>query len=218
MGKFENNSLQRMGVFGGMFDPVHYGHLRIALECKQAFQLDELRMIPCAEPAHRISASVSGQQRLDMLQSALNQVDGIEADGRELQRTGPSYTVDTLASMKVDFPHANLFLVIGSDAFQMLNTWHQWQKILMLSNIIIARRPDNYCDRSSQVGELLTDCFTTDVSEFKWSEAGKIFSLNVTQLEISSSLIRRLLSERKSAQFLLPNIVLDEIEKNEYYR
>ncbi len=218
MGKFENNALRRMGVFGGMFDPVHYGHLRIALECKDALQLDELRMIPCAEPAHRISAKVSGQQRLEMLQVALSQVEGIEADGRELHRAGPSYTVDTLASIKADFPHVNLFLIVGSDAFQLLDTWHQWQNILVLSNIIIARRPDNDCDRSSQMGELLADCFTTDIDVFKRCKAGKIFSLSVTQLEISSSVIRRFLREKKTAQFLLPDVVLDEIEKNTYYR
>lgn len=179
--------------------------------------MDELRMIPCAEPAHRTNAKVSAQQRLAMLNHALKNIDGIIADDRELRRPGLSYTIDTLRSLRSNYPDAAMYLIIGSDAFQRLDTWHEWREILKLVNIIVARRPHNDGDKDSTVGELLASNFTADKNIMMNSRLGKIFSLGVTQLEISSSIVRKLLQEKKSAQFLLPETVLNMIEKNKYY-
>ena len=207
----------RIGVLGGRFNPVHNGHLRVAVECKEAFDLDQLRMFPCAEPPHREIPEVSSQQRLKMLQLALQDVGGVVADGRELDRSGPSYTIDTLRSLKSEFPQAGLYLIIGSDAFQSLNTWHEWGKILELSNIIIAQRPDHQDDLSSDVGKMLKNSFTNDIDVFKKNVCGKISTLKVSQLEISSSYLRELIKENKSTQFLLPEIVLNFIKENRLY-
>ena len=207
----------RIGILGGMFNPVHNGHLRIAIECKETFKFDELRMFPCAEPPHREKPEVSSQQRLEMLQLALQSVDGVVADGRELDRSGPSYTIDTLRSLKSEFPQAGLYLIIGSDAFQSLNTWHEWEKILEFSNIIIAQRPDHQDDLSSDVGKILKNSFTNDIDAFKKSISGKIYALKVSQLEISSSYLRELIRENNSTQFLLPEIVLNFIKENRLY-
>lgn len=217
MVKYGNKSLYSIGILGGMFNPVHNGHLRVAVECKEAFDFNELRMFPCAEPPHREVPEVSSQQRLKMLQLALQDVEGVQADDRELNRPGPSYTIDTLRSLKSEFPQAGLYLIIGSDAFQSLNTWHEWEKILEFANIIIAQRPDNEEDFLSEVGQMLRGCFTSEINEFKASIAGKIYVLKVSQLEISSSYVRELFREQKIAKFLLPEIVLNYIKENKLY-
>ena len=218
MVKFENNSLRRLGIMGGMFNPVHNGHLRVAVECKDAFSFDEIRMIPCAEPPHRENPKVNAQLRLEILRLALENVDYMKADGRELERQGLSYTIDTLRSLKSEFPDDALFLIMGSDAFQNLNAWHEWREILTLSNIVIAHRPDNENNLNSEVGQLLKSHFTDDKEYFLGSDAGKIFSLDVKQLEISSSQIRALLGVGRSAKFLVPEVVLSFIEKNRLYK
>ena len=206
---------------GGMYNPVHNAHLRVAIECQEAFNFDELRMLPCAVPPHRESPEVSSQQRCEMLRLALSDVadvDGISVDSRELDRSGMSYMVDTLRSLKVDFPNAKLFLIVGSDAFQGLNTWHEWKEILQLSNIVIAQRPDNDNNLKSEVGQQLKGCFTKDIDAFLGSDAGQVFSLAVSQLEISSSQVRELIGKNMSVQFLLPDIVLDFIKENKLYK
>ena len=208
---------RRLAILGGMFNPVHNGHLRVAVECRDAFNFDELRMMPCAEPPHREKPDVSPQQRLDMLKLALENVDGIEADGRELSRSGYSYTVDTLDSLKAEFPQASVYLIFGSDTFQSLDTWHSWEKILKLANVIIAQRPDTQDNLSSKMGKLLKDCFTTDLATFEESPFGLIYILKVSQLDISSSQIRKMFREKKSVQFLLPEIVLSYIKQNKIY-
>ncbi|HFE38700.1 MAG TPA: nicotinate-nucleotide adenylyltransferase [Gammaproteobacteria bacterium] len=209
--------MQRIGLLGGMFDPVHNGHLRIAVECQYTLSLDQLRMLPCAAPAHREMPGVSPQWRLKMLQAALHNVEGIIADDRELKRPAPSYTIDTLRAVKAEFPQASLYLIIGSDAFQSLNTWHEWRSLLSLTNIVIARRPDHRPDCLSEVGKLLADAFVTNLPSFLKSNAGKICVINVCQLEISSSCIRALLNERKSVQFLLPDSVIKLIQEHHLY-
>ena len=202
---------------GGMFNPVHNAHLRVAIECKEMFNFDELRMVPCAMPPHRELPDVDSQQRLEMLRLALCDVDGVEVDGRELERSGLSYTVDTLRSLKDDFPESSLYLILGSDAFQSLTTWREWENILELSNIVIAHRPDNENDLNSDVGQLLKECFTHDISAFLNQGVGQVYSLEVTQLEISSSQVRELIGKNMSAQFLMPDAVINFIKENRLY-
>lgn len=206
-----------MGVLGGTFDPVHFGHLRIAVECKDNLGLDELRMLPCARPPHRQQPFASAQQRFDMLQLALKNCNGITADDRELTRQGLSYTVDTLISFKKDFPQSTLFLVVGSDSFQSLASWHQWQKILELANIVIAKRPDSKNNRISNVGKLLSNCFVDDLNAFRHSPCGTVFELHVSQLDISSTEIRHLIGKKKSPQYLLPEPVFHYINQHALY-
>ena len=223
MDKFENKSLspsnfQRIGIMGGMYNPVHNAHLRVAIECQEKFNFDELKMLPCAVPPHRDSPEVDSQQRCEMLRLALSDVDNISVDTRELDRSGMSYTVDTLRSLKIDFPDVKLFLIVGSDAFQGLNTWHKWKEILQLSNIVIAQRPDNENNLKSEVGQQLKECFTKDIDAFLDSDAGQVFSLVVSQMEISSSQIRELIGKNMSAQFLVPDVVLDFIKEYKLYK
>jgi len=209
--------MHSIGILGGTFDPVHYGHLRVALECKESLGLDELRMLPCARPAHRDQPNVTAEQRLAMLKLALEGSDHIFADNRELKRTGLSYMIDTLDSYRSEFPRSALFLIVGSDSFQSLTTWHQWRRLLDFSNIVIAVRPESGNNRLSEVGMLLSEHFVGELNEFRGKKTGHIFELKVSQLDISSTEIRKLVRANRSVQYLLPEAVIKYITDNSLY-
>ncbi|MDX1811594.1 MAG: nicotinate-nucleotide adenylyltransferase [Gammaproteobacteria bacterium] len=210
--------MRKIGIFGGTFNPVHYGHLRVALECKMTLALDEMRMMICAQPPHRAHPDVTAQQRLAMLQLGLQQSNELILDNRELEREGPSYSVDTLKSLKSDYPDSALFMVIGSDSFQSLDTWHCWEEILDLCNIVIARRPDNLSDEESRMGQLLRDRFVDTTSKTDAFFAGKIIPVGVSQLEISATAIRDMIRGGMSPQYLLPENVLNFIKEQGLYK
>lgn len=204
-----------IGIYGGTFNPVHYGHLRSALEVKEIFGLDEIRLIPCYQPALKNQPSVTAEKRLQMLQLAVEEQDGFVCDSRELDRQGASYMVDTLASLHKDFPEQSLVLFIGTDAFADLSHWHQWQRLFDYAHIVVMTRPD-----AENIP--LIDFFKTRLAntpaELKQSSAGKLYFQNITQLAISSTKLRNLLEKQRSIRFLVPNNVINYIQQNKLYR
>lgn len=209
-----------IGIFGGTFDPVHYGHLRPALELLESLQLHEVRMIPCAVPPHRETPIASGQARLAMLQLAVVDEPGLVADDRELQRGGPSYMVDTLRSLREELGDVPLCLLMGSDAFLGLPSWHEWRQLLTLAHIVVAHRPGWRMDKP-EMGELsglLEKHEVTTASMLSAKPAGHILLQSVTPLAISATGIRRSIQEGKSARFLIPERVWDYIQTNKLYR
>ena len=207
-----------LGIFGGTFDPVHFGHLRPALEVKQALALDELRFIPCNVPPHRGVPVASASQRLSMLQLALEGVPGCVIDQRELQRTGPSYMVDTLASLRVEQGHRPLCLIMGLDAFLGLDRWHQWQRLLELAHIVVTTRPGSRLPEHGEVVNLVNRCRSEDPSALRSSAAGLIYFQAVTQLDISATTIREAVRAKRDIHFLLPEAVRLYIEREGIYR
>ena len=135
--------MRRVGLLGGTFDPVHFGHLRSAVEVCEQLQLDELRLIPSARPPHRGMPGATAAQRLRMVELALGQGGGLQVDDRELQRERPSYTVETLESLRQELgSDVALFMVLGWDAFCGLPSWHRWESLLELANLVVLQRPD----------------------------------------------------------------------------
>ena len=130
-----------IGIFGGTFDPIHCGHLRAIVELRDALALDEVRVIPCARPAHRDAPAAPPAARVAMLRAALRAMHGCVVDERELARPGPSYTVDTLAELRDERPTAALCLLLGHDAFAGLAQWHRWRELFTLAHVVVARRP-----------------------------------------------------------------------------
>lgn len=204
-----------IGIFGGTFDPVHYGHLRSALEVKELFGLDEVRLIPCKLPPHRDQPGATPIMRLDMLQIAIHDQPGLVVDSRELDREGPSYMVDTLKSMREDFPKQPLLLFIGSDAFEKLRSWYRWQQLFDFAHIVVLTRPGYAL---AEVDEFFSARLTADQSELSSTLVGRVFFQPVTQLDISATAIREMIARKQSPRFLLPDGVIKYIHQNRLYQ
>lgn len=205
-----------IGIYGGTFDPVHFGHLRTALEVQEIFGLAELRLIPCAQPPHRGHPEVSAAFRLHMLHVAVAGQAGFVVDDRELRRDGPSYMVDTLASLRAETgDRTPLLLFIGADAFAGLERWHQWQRLFDYAHVVVMTRP---ASPPPALPPFLTRRRTGDKQRLKEQPAGCILLQNVTQLEISATQIRKLLGDRRDPRFLLPDAVLAFIRHHHLYQ
>jgi nicotinate-nucleotide adenylyltransferase len=209
--------MQALGIFGGTFDPVHYGHLRSALELRHQLALDAIHFVPCAHPPHRELPTASAETRLRMLHAAVDTEQGFVVDPRELERPGPSYTVDTLASFRDEFPRASLNLILGMDAFLGLPAWRAWRELLDLAHLVIAHRPGSALPSDGELGELLRDRRTRAAGDLKQALAGRVHIEAVTQLEISSTDLRAAIGSGLTARYLLPDAVLQVIVETGCY-
>ena len=209
--------MKPIGVFGGTFDPIHYGHLRSAFEMLQALDFDEVRFMPCGDPPHRGVTYATADLRYRLVRLAIEGQDGFVADDRELQRDGLSYTVDTLISLREEFPDRSLGLIVGMDAFLGLPGWHRWDEILGIAHIVVAHRPGWKAPDLGVLGELISDYGTHRVEDLHTAMAGRVHIHAVTQLEISSTEIRDLVAAGRDPRFLMPDAVRDEILNSEIY-
>jgi len=209
--------MRPIGIFGGTFDPIHYGHLRSAFEMLQALDFEEVRFIPCGDPPHRGVTYATAEQRSQLVELAIEGQDGFIADDRELTRGGLSYTVDTLESLRKEFPGRSLGLIVGMDAFLGLPGWQRWDEILDIANIIVAHRPGWKAPDIGALGRLISDFGTHRVKDLHTATAGRVHIHAVTQLEISSTEIRDLVAAGRDPRFLMPDAVRDEILNSGIY-
>lgn len=209
--------MSSIGIFGGTFDPIHFGHLRTAFEMLQALHFDEVRFMPCGSPPHRGSPIADAELRLQMVKVATEGQRGFVVDDRELLRDGPSYSVDTLTALRGEFPLRPIALMIGMDAFLGLPKWHQWREILQLAHVVVAHRPGWRAPDMGPLGELLADRGTHRVGDMHQAMSGHIYIHDVTQLEISSSEIRELVAAGRDPRFLMPDAVRSVIERSGCY-
>lgn len=206
-----------IGILGGTFDPVHVGHLRPAIEAFEILQLQQMRVIPCGLPSHRRAPLASAAHRAAMVSCALEGMPGFVMDPRELERSGPSFSVDTLESLRLELGMGQqICMLMGMDAFAGLPSWHRWQTLPELAHIVVSHRPG-----AGQMPECVASLeirLTDDVRELHAHPAGRLLFLPVTQLDISATAIRRILSEGRSPRFLLPEPVMRYIERHGLYR
>jgi nicotinate-nucleotide adenylyltransferase len=204
-----------IGIFGGTFDPIHYGHLRSALEVKEIFGLTEVRLIPSAHPPHREQPAATALMRLQMLEMAINNQPGLVIDTRELNRHGPSYMVDTLKSLRQEFPNEPLLLFIGSDAFNHLKAWHQWRHLFDTAHIVVMTRPGFEIQNLDAFFKVR---LAGEITELAQNTAGKLYFQQVTQLDISATAIRNMIAEQQNPAFLLPDSVIAYIRQHKLYQ
>jgi len=207
-----------IGIFGGSFDPVHHGHLRIALDAQEALQLDQVRLVPLGHAVHRAQPRASAQQRLAMLRCALGDHPRLFADDREIRRGGSSYMVDTLESLHAELPQQPLCLLLGGDAFNGFTRWRNPQRILELASILVMQRPATALPPDADLQQLVNAHHCADITRFKAIRSGAILFHSVTQLDISSSDIRQRIAMGKDPAFLLPAPVIDYIRQHRLYR
>jgi nicotinate-nucleotide adenylyltransferase len=206
-----------LGVFGGTFDPIHYGHLRTAFELMQGLRLDELRFMPTGDPPHREAPIAPHDVRFAMVKAATEAQPGFIVDDRELRRAGPSYTVDTLSTLRAEYPDRSFCLIVGMDAFIGLPKWYHWRQILQLAHVVVAHRPGWRTPTLGPLGELLVDRGTANVADLHDAIAGRIYIHAVTQLEISSSDVRDLVRRGDDPRFLIPDAVRKIIAESGCY-
>lgn len=196
-----------LGVFGGTFDPIHFGHLRTAFELLEALRLGEMRFVPAGDPPHRAAPLANAELRLEFVREATGDQPGFVVDDREVRRQGPSYTVLTLTELREEFPHRPLCLCIGMDAFGGLPQWHRWQQIIGLAHIVVAHRPGSHAPQHGPLDAMLAERATHRIADLHDSLAGRIYVHAVTQLEISSSGLRELLAAGGDPRYLVPDAV-----------
>jgi nicotinate-nucleotide adenylyltransferase len=206
-----------IGIFGGTFDPIHFGHLRTAFELLQALRLSEMRFMPAGNPPHRDTTVATAEQRLAMVTAATQGQAGFVVDDREIRREGLSYSVDTMRTLRADFPDRPLCLIVGMDAFLGLPKWHQWRELLELAHLVVAHRPGWRAPSMGPLGELLVDRGTGRIGDLHEARAGCIYIHAVTQLEISSTEVRKLIAAGRDPRYLMPDAVRAIIEQTGCY-
>lgn len=196
-----------IGVFGGTFDPIHYGHLRTAYEVLQALSLQHVRLVPAGDPPHREPPRVDAAQRLEFVRAAAADEPRFVVDEREIRRGGPSYTVLTLQELRAEWPETPLCLIVGMDAFLGLPTWHRWTELLVLAHLVVAPRPGWVAPATGVLGDLLARHGASDAGALHNALAGRILIQPVTQLDISSTELRDLLAAGRDPRYLVPDSV-----------
>ena len=206
-----------IGLFGGTFDPIHYGHLRTAFELLQALKLSQVRFLPTGEPPHRVDPLAPSELRLQMVRAAVAGQPGFTVDDREIRRRGLSYSIDTLTELRRDYPQRSLCLLLGMDAFLGVPTWHRWSEIFDLCHVVVAHRPGWKAPITGPLGEVMVDRGTGSVRDLHTSTAGRIYVRAVTQLEIASTDLRALIMSGQDLRYLVPDAVRDLIASSGCY-
>jgi nicotinate-nucleotide adenylyltransferase len=196
-----------IGILGGTFDPIHFGHLRAAFELDELLDLDSVLFVPAADPPHRGRPLADAVTRLAMVRAAVEDQPGFVADDRELRRAGPSYTVLTLEELRLEHGKRPLVLMLGMDAFVGLPTWHRWKELLELAHLAVAHRPGAWPPMEGELGELLQAHRVFQADELASTPAGWIFVHPGTQLDISSTDLRDALRAGKDPRYLMPEPV-----------
>lgn len=203
--------------FGGTFDPVHVGHLRMAVEAREFVGAQSVWMVPCHIPSHRQSPGAGSEQRLAMLRAATDGQPGMAVDDRELRREGASYTVDTLSEWRQELgPDRPLVWCLGSDAFAAIDRWHRWQSLLPLAHLLVLERPGMSLPGDSTAAALLQQ-HAVSVAELASRPAGGIVRMRPTQLMVSATDVRARVKDGRSIQFLVPDAVTALIRSHGLY-
>jgi nicotinate-nucleotide adenylyltransferase len=217
------NTSAPIGILGGTFDPIHYGHLRLAQEVGEKLRLEQVRFIPSGTPPHRSAPGLAAAERLALVKLAIAGNPLFAADDREVRRAGPGYTVDTLAELRSELGAARpLCLLLGADAFLELATWSRWHELFGLAHLVVAHRPgfpvDTWQERMPQpLAKEYSARFMQQPLAVHLAPAGGIAVTPIAALDISATVIRDAMRAGDSPRYLLPDAVLDYIQANRLY-
>ena len=214
--------LQPIGIFGGTFDPIHFGLLRLAEEMAESLALEHVRFVPAGTPPHRTRPRTDGPHRLAMVKIAISNNPRFVLDEREVLLPSLSYTINTLRSLRDDFGNVQpLCLLLGADAFLGLSNWHCWQELFELAHIAIAHRPgfpqSTWKDAMPEILRDEIEKRMANPDDLISCAAGLIVTRQITALDISATHIRDTLRAGRNPRYLLPDTVLDYIHTHQLY-
>ena len=212
-----------IGIFGGTFDPIHYGHLRLAQEILETAKLGEIRFVPSGTPPHRGRPGADPHHRVEMVKLAIAGNDRFSVDDRETRRAGAGYTFDTLTELRRELgTQRPIALLVGADAFLDLATWHRWRQLFDLAHIVVAYRPGYPIDTwQARMPEPLAHEYAARYMQqplaVHLAPAGGIAAVSMTGLDISATFVRTAVHAGSSPRYLLPDAVLDYIQTHRLY-
>ncbi|MBU0455488.1 MAG: nicotinate-nucleotide adenylyltransferase [Gammaproteobacteria bacterium] len=214
------NKQQRtgIGILGGTFDPVHFGHLKLAEFVYERLPLQEIRFIPCYQPVHREQPAVNVMQRLEMLKIALKTEKHCVLDLKEIERKGPSYMIETLISLRHDYPKQPLYLILGADAFAKIDSWHRWEELLQFTHIVVVNRPQTPVRFNAVIQHLMQEHMITNLDESSTRLHGNIIQLSMPAIPISATELRNTIARNKKPKNALSEAVWKYIQENNLYR
>ncbi|HSR01492.1 MAG TPA: nicotinate-nucleotide adenylyltransferase [Methylophilaceae bacterium] len=214
--------MRLVGILGGTFNPIHYGHLRMAQQLATGLGMEEVRFIPSASPPHKDNVTVSAEHRAAMVELAIVDNPLFTLDKCELERQGNSYTIDTLISLRNALgKETSLCLMMGSDAFVQLDTWHRWQELLDYAHIILVQRPDQTKQQpplTKALQTVLEAHYTEQISDLSKGNSGLINMQEISVQDISATQIRDAIKHRQSVKYLLPDEVIAYIQRHRLYQ
>jgi nicotinate-nucleotide adenylyltransferase len=210
---------QSMGILGGTFDPIHFGHLRLALEVSESLQLDCIHFIPCYRPPHRHMPIAATYHRVNMIALAIQEEPAFHLNKIEIECRQISYSIDTLIKLRECYPATTFFLVLGMDAFEQFESWHRFREILSFAHLVVAYRPPYQLPANeSSIKTFLNQHLIEKKDLVDYPYGGGILLQPITALDISASLIRKQLALGLNPRYLLPETVYDYIQQHQIYR
>ena len=209
--------MNSIGIFGGTFDPIHNGHLRIALEALEELSLSAVHFIPCGQSPLRSEPTAANDMRLRMVKAAVEEEERFIVDTREMKRGGPSYTFDTLVGLRDEYKESSMCLFLGMDAFLSLPRWHRWKELIDLAHIVIAHRPGWKAPTEGPLGAFVQEPLSESSQDIVTKREGSLFVLPVTQLEISATKLRSSIRLGLDPKYLVPESVRAIIKETECY-
>jgi len=197
------------GIYGGSFDPIHLGHLTTAVAIKNELNLEKCLLMPCATPVHKASLKYSDNERLDMLNLAIQDYSELEIDGREITRGGDSYTIDTLKELKDEQPGETLCLIIGMDSFIQFKSWKQWSEFFNYAHVVVLGRP------GYEANNLTLTSFeaTQNKQHLAEHQSGLLYFSKCPLIDVSSSEIRGKITANKNLDDFLPKTIINYLKE-----
>lgn len=209
-----------IGILGGTFNPIHNGHLHLAERLQQTMGFEAIRFMPAAIPALKDLPNVSAEQRADMVKLAIVDHPTFQIDSRELDRAGPSYTIDSLISLREELgDKVSICWLIGSDAFARLHTWHRWNELLDYCHFVVVKRPQSEdLTWNAKIESLVEKHQTNHLNALKNSANGKILMQEIAALDISSTQIRENIASKTNVSDVMPSHVIQYIQQHQLYQ
>jgi nicotinate-nucleotide adenylyltransferase len=207
-----------LGIFGGTFDPIHFGHIEPVIEAAKQVNIEKIALMPCHIPTHKIVSKTSSHHRLEMVKLICQQYPIFYPDDREIKRGIPTYSIDSIREFRQQHPKRSLCFFIGMDSLLTINKWYQWQELFGLCHFVVCQRPGHDTEFSPEIVRLLQDRQVTDPSELHLTPSGKIYIAETIKIAISSTNLRQRLQANLPVDKLVPKSVINYIQQYKLYQ